>query len=85
MGKQCKGDTAIVDLGRANHYRLAVPVILRLSLDEMWIRGLGIRLRSITKGALRAMFSFVEYKKLRVARLLIAPHKGALRASSSYI
>jgi len=26
MGKQCKGDSAIVDLGRANHYRLAVPV-----------------------------------------------------------
>jgi len=26
MGKQCKGDFAIVDLGRANHYRLAVPV-----------------------------------------------------------
>jgi hypothetical protein len=22
----CKGDSAIVDLGRANHYRLAVPV-----------------------------------------------------------
>jgi len=27
MGKQCKGDSAIVDLGRANHYRLAVPVM----------------------------------------------------------
>ena len=26
MGKQCKGDSAIVDLGRANHYRLAFPV-----------------------------------------------------------
>ena len=25
MGKQFKGDSAIVDLGRANHYRLAVP------------------------------------------------------------
>ena len=32
MGKQCKGDSAIVDLGRANYYRLAFPV--------MWIRPL---------------------------------------------
>jgi len=27
MGKQSKGDSAIVDLGRANYYRLAFPVI----------------------------------------------------------
>ena len=38
MGKQSKDDSAIIDLGRANYYRLAFPVISAFSTNKKpWV------------------------------------------------
>jgi len=50
MGKQCKRDSAIFDLGRANHYRLAVPVTCSARgavRESRWSRVTSLGLRAM--------------------------------------